>query len=141
MAKRTNVVGGQSYDLKIEYCEHWYKSAFRLFGAPANASQFDRPHLDLPGLQEELIKAVHAAYPNTIAVFQNGSSLSIPWLKDNIPSLLVAWYSGEESGNAIADVLFGDYKPGGRLPLTFYKSVEQLPPFRDGDGGSIFERY
>jgi len=61
----------------------------------------------------------------------NGSALAINWAKDHIPAILEAWYPGEEGGTAVADVLFGDYSPSGRLPVTFYRSVNDLPPFDD----------
>ena len=64
-------------------------------------------------------------------VLLNGSALAVNWANDNVGAILDAWYPGEEGGTAIADVLFGDYNPGGRLPVTFYKSVDQLPPFTD----------
>ena len=61
----------------------------------------------------------------------NGSPLTVNWADENIPAIIEAWYPGEEGGTAIADVIFGSYNPGGRLPITFVKSVEQLPPFED----------
>jgi beta-glucosidase len=61
----------------------------------------------------------------------NGSVVSVNWARDHVPAIVEAWYPGQAGGDAIADVLFGDYNPGGRLPVTFYKSVEQLPPFTD----------
>ena len=61
----------------------------------------------------------------------SGSALSINWETANLPAIIQSWYPGEEGGNAIADVLFGDYNPSGRLPVTFYKSVSQLPPFEE----------
>jgi beta-glucosidase len=66
-----------------------------------------------------------------VLVLLNGSALAVNWANDHVPAILDAWYPGEEGGTAIADVLFGDYNPGGRLPVTFYKSVDQLPPFTD----------
>jgi beta-glucosidase len=66
-----------------------------------------------------------------VVVLLNGSALALNWANDNVPAIVDAWYPGEEGGTAIADVLFGDYNPGGRLPVTFYKSVDQLPPFTD----------
>ncbi len=93
----------------------------------------DRPHLRLPGVQEDLIKAVYKANPRTIVVLINGAPLSIDWTKAHIPGIIEAWFPGEVGGKAIADVLFGDYDPGGKLPVTFYKSVAQLPPFYDYD--------
>ena len=97
------------------------------------AECIDRSTLDLPGEQEDLIKEIYKANPRTVVVLINGSPLSINWTKENIPAIIEAWYPGEEGGTAIADVIFGDYNPGGRLPMTFYKSVDQLPPFDDYD--------
>ena len=62
-----------------------------------------------------------------------GSNIAINWIDQHIPAILHAWYPGERGGEAIADVLFGDYNPAGRLPLTFYKSINQLPPFDNYD--------
>ncbi len=91
----------------------------------------DRTSLDLPALQEDLIKAIHALGKPVILVLLNGSALSVNWEKDNIPAILETWYGGQAAGQAIADILFGDYNPGGRLPVTFYKSVNDLPAFED----------
>jgi beta-glucosidase len=93
----------------------------------------DRTNLDLPGNQLELIKAVYAANPKTVVVLVNGMALTINWVDDNIPAILEAWYAGQAQGQAIADVLFGDYNPAGRLPVTFHKTVEELPPLGDYD--------
>ncbi|MCI0661460.1 MAG: glycoside hydrolase family 3 C-terminal domain-containing protein, partial [Acidobacteria bacterium] len=94
----------------------------------------DRTDISLPKAQEDLLKAVFQAVGATkpiTLVLLNGSALSVNWADENIPAILEAWYPGEAGGTAIADVLFGDYNPGGRLPVTFYKSVDQLPPFDD----------
>jgi beta-glucosidase len=91
----------------------------------------DRTEIALPKPQEELIKAVHALGRPVVLVLMGGSALAVNWESENIPAILEAWYPGQEGGNAVADVLFGDYNPGGRLPVTFYKSVSQLPPFDD----------
>ena len=91
----------------------------------------DRTNLGLPKAQEELLKAVHATGKPIVLVLMSGSGLAVNWANDNVAAILEAWYPGEEGGTAIADVLFGDYNPGGRLPVTFYKSVDQLPPFED----------
>lgn len=91
----------------------------------------DRTDISLPKAQEELLKAVHALGKPLIVVLLNGSALAVNWANDNVPAIIEAWYPGEEGGTAIADVLFGAYNPGGRLPVTFYKSVDQLPPFTD----------
>jgi len=94
-------------------------------------SQGDRIDLDLPSVQEGLLKAVHTTRKPVVLVLINGSALSINWAKEHVPAIVEAWYPGEEGGTAIADVLFGDYNPGGRLPVTFYKSVKDLPHFED----------
>jgi beta-glucosidase len=87
----------------------------------------DRRDLDLPGSQEDLIKMVHKANPRTVVVLMNAGPLAVKWAKQNVPAIIEAWWDGEEGGNAIADVLFGDYNPGGKLPYTIYESVNQLP--------------
>jgi beta-glucosidase len=91
----------------------------------------DRTTLDLPKAQEDLLKALAATGKPVIVVLLNGSALSVNWADRNVAAIVEGWYPGEEGGTAIADVLFGDYNPGGRLPVTFYKSVDQLPPFED----------
>src|SRR5262245_36519097 len=91
----------------------------------------DRTDISLPKSQEDLLKAIHATGKPITLVLLNGSALAVNWADENIPAIVEAWYPGEEGGTAIAEVLFGDYNPGGRLPVTFYKSVDQLPPFED----------
>jgi len=91
----------------------------------------DRTDISLPQGQEALLKAVSATGKPVIVVLLSGSALAVNWANDHAPAILEAWYPGEEGGTAIADVLFGNYNPGGRLPVTFYKSVDQLPPFTD----------
>lgn len=98
---------------------------------PKSKAGGDRTGLDLPGMQEELLKAVVAVGKPVVLVLFSGSPLAVNWAHENVPAILQAWYPGEEGGTAIADVLFGDYCPGGRLPVTFVKSLEQLPPFTD----------
>jgi beta-glucosidase len=88
----------------------------------------DRASLALPGRQEELVEAVAAANPKTLVVLLNAGPLTIPWVKKNVPGILEAWWNGVEGGNAIADVIFGNYNPAGRLPLTVYASESQVPP-------------
>jgi beta-glucosidase len=87
----------------------------------------DRTSLALPGNQEELVKAVLAVNPRTIIVLMNAGPLTIPYVKDNAPAILEAWWPGEQGGNAIADALFGNINPGGKMPLTVYASEEQVP--------------
>lgn len=91
----------------------------------------DRTDISLPKPQEDLIKAIHTLGKPVVLVLMGGSALAINWESENIPAILHAWYPGEEGGTAIADVLFSDYNPAGRLPVTFYKSVGDLPPFED----------
>ncbi|HEY0729222.1 MAG TPA: glycoside hydrolase family 3 C-terminal domain-containing protein, partial [Pyrinomonadaceae bacterium] len=91
----------------------------------------DRTEISLPKTQETLLKAVMATGKPVVVVLLSGSALAVNWANDNVPAILAAWYPGGEGGTAIADVLFGDYNPAGRLPVTFYKSVDQLPPFTD----------
>jgi beta-glucosidase len=93
----------------------------------------DRTTLDLLPEQQELIRKVYEANPNTVLTLVNGSPVSIVWEKEYIPAIVEAWYPGQEGGTAIAEVLFGDYNPGGKLPLTFYTGLEQLPAFDDYD--------
>jgi beta-glucosidase len=91
----------------------------------------DRTDISLPNPQTDLIKAVHALGKPIVLVLMGGSALAVNWENENIPAILHSWYPGQEGGTAIADVLFGDYNPGGRLPVTFYKSVKDLPSFED----------
>ncbi len=91
----------------------------------------DRTTLELPAVQEELLKAIYQINQKIVLVLMNGSALSINWADQNIPAIIEAWYPGQAGGAAIADVLFGDFNPTGRLPITFYKSVKDLPPFGD----------
>ena len=91
----------------------------------------DRTNTDLPQVQEQLLKDLVASGKPVVLVLTNGSALSINWSDEHVPAILEAWYPGEEGGTAVAEALAGDFSPGGRLPLTFYKSVDQLPPFED----------
>ncbi|HTR80173.1 MAG TPA: glycoside hydrolase family 3 C-terminal domain-containing protein [Bacteroidota bacterium] len=91
----------------------------------------DRTDLKLPAVQENLLKQIYSTGKPVVCVLTSGSALAVNWEKDNIPGIIQLWYPGEEGGTALADVLFGDYNPAGRLPVTFYKSVDQLPPFDD----------
>lgn len=86
-----------------------------------------RTQLDLPGVQQELLEAVHQVNKNIILVLMNGRPLTITWADENLPTILEAWQLGSQSGNAIAQVLFGDYNPSGKLPMTFPRSVGQVP--------------
>jgi beta-glucosidase len=91
----------------------------------------DRVSLDIPRVQQELLEKVMALGKPTVLVLLNGSAISVNWAKEHVPAIVESWYGGQAAGTAIADVLFGDYNPGGKLPVTFYKSADQLPPFTD----------
>ncbi|HKW10086.1 MAG TPA: glycoside hydrolase family 3 C-terminal domain-containing protein [Gemmatimonadaceae bacterium] len=91
----------------------------------------DRTTIDLPAPQEELLERVTALGKPTVLVLMNGSALGVNWAQAHVPAIIDAWYPGQAAGMAIADVLFGEYNPAGRLPVTFYKSVNDLPAFDD----------
>jgi beta-glucosidase len=94
-------------------------------------AQGDRIHLNLPGVQNDLLKEIHTTGTPIILILTSGSALSVNYAEENTPAIIQAWYPGEEGGAAVADIIFGDYNPAGRLPVTFYKSVDQLPDFLD----------
>jgi beta-glucosidase len=127
LAKRADVVifvGGLSQALEGEEGQKE--------GLPEGLiSQGDRLRIDLPDIQEELLHALHKTGTPMVLVLLNGSAVAVNWAAAHVPAILEAWYPGEEGGTAIADVLFGDTNPAGRLPVTFYKSVGDLPPFED----------
>jgi len=91
----------------------------------------DRVSLDLPRPQEQLLEVLAATGKPLVVVLTSGSPLAVNWAQQHAAAILEAWYPGEEGGTAVADVLAGDFNPSGRLPVTFYKSVAQLPPFGD----------
>ncbi len=101
----------------------------------------DRTSLDLPREEEQLLEAVKATGKPLIVVLMNGSALSVNWADKNANAILEAWYSGEEGGTAIADTLSGVNNPSGRLPLTFYTGVSELPPFDDYSMNNRTYRY
>jgi beta-glucosidase len=89
----------------------------------------DRAELNLPGMQEDLLRAVAATGTPVVLVLVNGRPLTLTWAEEHVPAILEAWLPGEEGANAIADILFGDYNPGGKLPVTFPRHVGQIPLF------------
>jgi beta-glucosidase len=91
----------------------------------------DRTTIMLPAVQTELMKALKATGKPIVFVMLTGSAIAVPWEDENIPAIVNAWYGGQSAGTAVADVLFGDYNPAGRLPVTFYKSDNDLPGFSD----------
>ena len=87
----------------------------------------DRSSLNLPGAQQQLLEAVFAANPKTIVVLNTCSSMTINWAQEHVPAILEAWYDGQEQGQAISEVIFGQYNPGGKLTSTWYNSLSDLP--------------
>lgn len=93
----------------------------------------DRADIFLPEDQREFIEELYKVNPNTVLVLVAGSSLAVNWMDERLPAIVNAWYPGEQGGTAVAEVLFGRYNPGGRLPLTYYNSLDELPAFDDYD--------
>jgi len=91
----------------------------------------DRVRLGIPREQEALLQRVSALGKPVVLVLLNGSAVAVNWAREHVPAIVELWYPGQAGGTALADVLFGDYNPAGRLPVTFYKSEDQLPPFDD----------
>lgn len=154
---RVNLEAGKKYPIKIEYydtgndavCRLWWHTPFaknRSYSAQVEAAKksevvvaivgsglyneregHDKESLYLPGDQMEMLKAVYQVNPNMIVVMVTGSQHTIGWLKEKIPGILNIYFGGEQAGNAIANVLFGKYNPSGKLPLTYYESLEKVP--------------
>jgi beta-glucosidase len=93
----------------------------------------DRTNLNLPAAQEKLLDAVTSTGKPVIVVLTNGGALSVNKAQEKAAAVLLAGYGGQQGGNALADVLFGDYNPAGRLPVTYYKSIDQIPAFENYD--------
>lgn len=91
----------------------------------------DKLDLNLPGLQQELLEAVQATRTPVILVLMSGSALAVNWAQMHVPAIVQAWYPGARGGTAVAELLFGDFCPSGKLPVTFYKTTEELPAFED----------
>jgi len=109
------------------------------FGGDWQSEGFDRPDMALPGKQDELVEQVAAANPRTIVVLNSGSPITMPWL-DKVAAVVQAWYPGQECGNGIADVLFGDTNPSGKLPQTFPVRLEDNPAYLNfpGENGKVY---
>ncbi|GAA4728907.1 glycoside hydrolase family 3 protein [Flavisolibacter ginsenosidimutans] len=101
----------------------------------------DRTSIMLPTVQTELLKALKQTGKPVVFVLMTGSAVAMPWEAENVPAIVNAWYGGQSAGTAIADVLFGDYNPSGRLPVTFYKSDSDLPDFKDYSMNNRTYRY
>lgn len=155
------LVAGKAYDFKVEYIEDIDWASVVVGWEPVGGDPIpaaveiakevdvvilvmgtnhvlegelgDRTSLDLPQNQQDLIRQVVAANPNTVLILVNGSPLALNWENEHIPAIVEAWYPGQEGGNAIADVLFGEHNPGGKLPVTFYTGLDQLPDIHDYD--------
>lgn len=104
-----------------------------------------RSDISLPGLQQELLEAVYAVNPEIVLVLMNGRPLALPWADEHVPAILEAWQLGSMSGHAIASVLFGDYNPSGKLPMSFPRTVGQIPIYynyfntgRPSSNGDVF---
>jgi len=114
-------VGGLSPDLEGE---EMTVNAEGFFGG-------DRTRIELPTPQTELLKSLHATGKPVVFVNCSGSAVAMPWETKNLPAILQAWYPGQAGGRAVAEILFGDANPAGRLPVTIYSSTEDLPAFED----------
>lgn len=91
----------------------------------------DKPDLNLPGLQEQVLKTICESGKPVILILLSGSALAINWADENVPAIIQGWYPGAQGGRAIAEMVFGEYSPEGKLPITFYRSTEELPAFTD----------
>jgi beta-glucosidase len=101
----------------------------------------DRTNLNLPAVQEQLLDAITATGKPVIVVLTSGGALSVNNAQEKAAAVILAGYGGQQGGNAVADVLFGDYSPAGRLPVTYYKSIEQIPAFENYDMAGRTYRY
>lgn len=91
----------------------------------------DKPNLKLPGIQEDVLETIYASGKPVILVLLSGSALAINWADEHIPAIIQGWYPGAQGGRAIAELIFGEYSPEGKLPVTFYRTTEELPEFTD----------
>ncbi len=110
------------------------------YSSKLESEGFDRPSMDLPAGQNDLIEAVAAANKNTVVVIQAGSPVTMPWI-DHVPAVLHAWYGGQEGGYAIADIVFGNESPSGRLPVTFPKQLSDSPAYANYPGQNLHVNY
>lgn len=91
----------------------------------------DKPNLKLPGIQEDILKVLYGSGKPVVLVLLSGSALAVSWANEHIPAIAQAWYPGAQGGRGVAQMLFGEYSPEGRLPITFYRTSEELPAFTD----------
>lgn len=160
LSANVKLIPGKAYDIRFEYFEHGMGANARLtwdlgqkdfdeakevaarndvvvlmLGTSPGLSQeeLDRTVIELPAVQRALVDQVASVNPNIIIVLQNGGPVALAGTEAKAKAIVEAWYPGQAGGQAIADVLFGDVNPGGKLPETFYASTAQLPPFADYD--------
>ncbi|GGI24425.1 glycoside hydrolase family 3 protein [Pedobacter mendelii] len=154
---KVRLEAGKKYPVKIEYydtgndavCRFWWHTPFakdRVYTAQVEAAKksdvvvaiigtglyneregHDKESLDLPGDQMTMLKTVYQANPNVVVVMVTGSQHTIGWIKENVPGIVNIYFGGEQAGNAIASALFGKYNPSGKLPLTYYESLDKVP--------------
>jgi len=91
----------------------------------------DKPNLNLPGLQQHILETIYASGKPVVLILLSGSALAVNWADEHIPAIIQGWYPGAQGGRAIADILFGEKNPEGKLPVTFYRSTDELPEFTD----------
>ncbi len=91
----------------------------------------DKPNLNLPGLQEEVLKVICESGKPVVLVLLSGSALAVDWADENVPAIIQGWYPGAQGGKALANIIFGEKNPEGKLPVTFYRSTDELPAFTD----------
>ena len=91
----------------------------------------DKPNLNLPGKQQEILETICASGKPVVLVLLSGSALAVTWAQEHVPAIVQGWYPGAMGGKAIAEILFGDRSPEGKLPVTFYRTTEELPEFTD----------
>ena len=134
LAQKVDVIvyfGGICADLEREF-----------MGVPFEGFYWgDRTRIELPPVQTEFLKTLRATGKPLVYVNCSGSAIAMPWEAENLSAIVQAWYPGQEGGRALAEVLFGDFNPAGRLPLTFYRSTADLPPFTDYSMGNRTYRY
>jgi len=132
-------------ELKAEALSHAEKADLIIYVGGLTPAQegegFDRDLIELPEVQQELVRALHATGKPMVMVNCSGSAVALLWESENLPAILQAWYPGQEGGRAVAEVLFGEVNPSGHLPLTFYRATADLPAFTDYSMSNRTYRY
>ena len=131
LAKKPFNSYGESMAKEIKTCD----AVIAVMGINRNIESEgrDRESLELPENQQRFLRDLYSVNPNVVLVLVAGSPIALNWEDENLPAIIDAWYPGEQGGEAIAEVLFGDCNPSGKLPMTFYRSLDDLPPFNDYD--------